>query len=444
MDAKAAQGGTEPSSRPGQPLTGPGAPAPYRFGAGPPPAPPVHRRHGGWRWTGAVVLLVLAALLVTVSVVARYARNEILNTDAYVATVTPLASDPAVQNAIAARVSDEVTKQIDVPKLIDELAASTGRPNADAIATAISGPVSGFIQSTINKAILKFVQSAQFQKLWVNVNTKAHTQLAGVLTGKGTDVVKTQGNQIIIEIGPIVAQVKQNLLDNGFSAANAIPEVSVQVPVADVQNLTRIQSYVNLLDKLATWLPIIAIVLLAGAIWLAPGHRRAALIGSIMIAVLMVVLLIVLSAVRDRYQNEVANKGLDVPAALALYDTLLRFLIQAIEALLTISIVAAVWLWLAGPGRVGTFLRRWGSRGEDWLAGRLNRTNLTFGPVPRFTARHGRWIVIGAAILAAFGFLLSPTIASALWLSAGVLLVMIIVGILARLRQTTHPVAATT
>jgi hypothetical protein len=199
--------------------------------------PPAHRRHGGWRWTGAVVLLVLAALLVTISVVARYARSEILNTDTYVATVTPLASDPAVQNAIATRVSEEVTKQIDVPKLIDELAASTGRPNADAIATAISGPVSGFIQSTINKATLKFVQSAQFQKLWVNVNTQAHSQLAGVLTGKGTDVVKTQGNQIIIEVGPIVTQVKQNLIDNGFNAANAIPTVSVQVPVADVHIL---------------------------------------------------------------------------------------------------------------------------------------------------------------------------------------------------------------
>ena len=153
-------------------------------GASPPP--PVARpqsRHPGWRWTGAIVLLLLAGLLVTASVAARYARGEILDTDRYVATVTPLASDPAVQNAIVNRVSSEVIKQIDVPKLINDLAAATGRPNADAIASAIAGPVNGAVESFVYKAVLTFVQSPEFQKLWVNVNTAAHTQLSAVLTG---------------------------------------------------------------------------------------------------------------------------------------------------------------------------------------------------------------------------------------------------------------------
>jgi len=86
------------------------------------------------------VLLVVAALLATLSVVARYARDEIINTDEYVATVTPLASDPAVQNAIAARVSTAVIEKIDIPNLINQLAQATGRPNADVIASAIAGP----------------------------------------------------------------------------------------------------------------------------------------------------------------------------------------------------------------------------------------------------------------------------------------------------------------
>jgi hypothetical protein len=62
--------------------------------------------------------------------------------------------------------------------------------------------------------------------------------------------------------------------------------------------------------------------------------------------------------------------------------------------------------------------------------------------VPRFTARYGRWIVLVAGILAAYGLLLSPTIATALWLSAGVLLLMIVVGILGLLRQTDARVRA--
>jgi hypothetical protein len=388
------------------------------------------------------VLLLIAALLATVSVVARYARDEIISTDQYVDTVTPLASDPAVQNAVATRVSSEVIKQIDVPKLVNDLADATGRPNADAIASALSGPVSGYVESLVQKTVLTFVQSAEFRTLWVSANTVAHRQLSAVLTGEDTEVIKTEGDEITLEVGPIVAQVKQRLIDSGFSVAGKIPSVSVQVPVMSVEDLPRIQSYVNLLDTLATWLPVAALILLALGIWLAPLHRRAALIGAIMTAVLMVILLIALNAVRDAYTNDIANKGLNVPAALAIYDTLLRYLLQAIEALLLVSIVAAVWLWLAGPGRVGTFLRRWGRRGQVWSADRIDRTALRFGPVPRFTARYGRWIVLVAGILAAYGLLLSPTIATALWLSAGVLLLMIVVGILGLLRQTDARVRA--
>ena len=400
---------------------------------------PSRPRHAGWRWTGAVVLLLVAGLLATASLAARYARNEILNTDTYVATVTPLASDPAVQGAVANRVSSEVIKQIDVPKLINDLADATGRPNADAIASAIAGPVNGAVESFVQKTVLTFVQSPEFQKLWVNANTVAHTQLSAVLTGEDTEVVETQGNQIVVEVGPIVAEVKQRLIDSGLSVASKIPSVSVQVPVMTVEDLPRIQSYVNLLDNLATWLPFAALILLALGIWLAPLHRRAALIGAIMIAVLMIVMLITLNAVRNAYTNEVGNKGLNVPAALALYDTLVRFLVQAVEALLLVSIVAAVWLWLAGPGRVGTFVRRWGRRGEDWVADRINRTTWRFGPVPGFTAHYGIWIVVVAGVVAVFALLNSPTIATALWLSAGTLLVMVAVGIVARLRHTDAP-----
>jgi hypothetical protein len=155
-----------------------------------------------------------------------------------------------------------------------------------------------------------------------------------------------------------------------------------------------------------------------------------------MVAIMMIIMLVGLSLLRDAYSNQVANKGLNEPAALALYDTLLRFLVQAVEALLVVSIVAAVWLWLIGPGRVGTFLWGWGRRGESWIANRINRTSLRFGPVPQFAARYGRWIVAGVGIVAAYGLLRSPTIATAVWLSIGVLLVMIIVGILARLYHT--------
>ncbi len=409
------------------------------------PTPPTPKQgHRGWRWTGAVVLLLVAALLVTVSVIARYARSEIIDTSKYVATVAPLASEPAVQDAVTTRASDAIIAKIDVPELVNELAVATGRPNAPAIANLIAGPVNDYVQNLVHSKVQEFVSSPRFETLWVNANTAAHTQLGGLLTGRGTDVVKAEGDQITLEVGPIVTRVKQKLIDSGFSAASKIPAVSLQVPVMTVENLPQIQSYVRLLDNLATWLPLVALLLLAVAIWLAPSHRRAALIGAVMIAVLMVILLVALNAIRNAYENDVANRNLNVPAALALYDTLLRYLVHAIEALLIVCVVAIVWLWLSGPGRAGRFLRHWGQRAEQAGADWLERTKLRFGPVPRFAARFGTAVNIGFAVLAAWAFLRSPTIGLALWLSAGIVVIMLIVGTLARLPSQSPARIATT
>lgn len=56
------------------------------------------RTHGraarAGRWSGATVMVVVAALLFGLSVVAVYVRTQLLDTDRYVATVAPLARDP--------------------------------------------------------------------------------------------------------------------------------------------------------------------------------------------------------------------------------------------------------------------------------------------------------------------------------------------------------------
>lgn len=395
------------------------------------PLPP-RRRHSGWRWTGATVLLVLGALLIMTTVIARFARDEITDTATYVDTVAPLASDPAVQNAVADRVSTEIITRINVPNLINELAAATRLPNAPAVATVIAGPVNGYVQDFVRGKVLQFVQSDEFRKLWVNANRLAHGQVSAVLTGEGSDVVKTSGDQVLLELGPVIAAVKRNLVSSGFSVANAIPTVSAQIPIMRIQNLPRIQGYVRLLETLATWLPLATLVLLVGAIALAPNRRRAALIGSLIVALLMVVVLIALGVFRNTYQNSVANQGLNVPAALSLYDTLLRFLVRAVVALLVVGLVAAVWLWLAGPGVAGRFLRRWIGRGERALAEGLDRTSLRLGGTRRFAARFGTLVIAVLGAVAFWYFLLAPSVGRAAWLAAIIVVLMIVRGILVR------------
>src|SRR3954463_3093024 len=97
------------------------------------------RSHSGLRWLGAGVLLVLVALLAPLAVVATWVHDEISNTDRYVQTVTPLASDPAIQDAAIARVTNAIYTRLDVEAVtkqaVDALAAQGLPPR---VATSLS------------------------------------------------------------------------------------------------------------------------------------------------------------------------------------------------------------------------------------------------------------------------------------------------------------------
>src|SRR5918993_2662240 len=68
----------------------------------------------GWRTFVATLLIVVGCVLAPLSVAAIWTRNQVTNTDRYIATVTPLASDPAIQNAIADQITAQVFTYIDI------------------------------------------------------------------------------------------------------------------------------------------------------------------------------------------------------------------------------------------------------------------------------------------------------------------------------------------
>ena len=86
--------------------------------------PPVDRPRspGRGRWTGAIVLLLLAALLAPLSALARWTNTTLLDTDNYVAMVAPLADDPAVQEEISRRITDGVFEALKVEELTAQTA----------------------------------------------------------------------------------------------------------------------------------------------------------------------------------------------------------------------------------------------------------------------------------------------------------------------------------
>src|SRR5664280_1659553 len=67
-----------------------------------------------WKQTSSWVLVVVACILSVLSVVTVFTRNQLLNTDTYVNTVAPLASNPAIQTQVAKLVSENLISRTDV------------------------------------------------------------------------------------------------------------------------------------------------------------------------------------------------------------------------------------------------------------------------------------------------------------------------------------------
>ena len=116
-----------------------------------------------WRRIGAWVLLVVFCLGMVASLAALWARAQVLDTDAWVETVTPLAADPAIQEAIADRVTTLLGEQIQR----DDATRS-------ALAEVAGGAAMAIVLDFVHRTVLDFVQSSEFQAFWVSANEAVH------------------------------------------------------------------------------------------------------------------------------------------------------------------------------------------------------------------------------------------------------------------------------
>ena len=73
-----------------------------------------------WRSVVATLLIVIACILAPVAGVAVWMKNLVTDTDRYVTTVAPLARDPAIQAAVADKITAEIFANLDVTGLTNE------------------------------------------------------------------------------------------------------------------------------------------------------------------------------------------------------------------------------------------------------------------------------------------------------------------------------------
>ncbi len=291
------------------------------------------------RRLASVLLVVLTCFLTLISALALWLRALVLDTDSYVRAIGPVLDQPAVRDALAGTIVDELYNHVDVTAQLK----SALPKNAAVFAPTLAA---GIRTTSVQIASAALATSA-VRTAWRQANRVAHAQIVRVLEGKGT-IVTTAKGQVAINTGPLAAAVRQALDANNVRLFDAVPTSALnqQFVLFRSTDLTHAQLATRVLDDLATWLPLLTIAAGAGAIACATRRRRAVAFLAAGIAAVMVLISVGAEVGRAYYLARVGASYRTIAAAP--FDALVGPLRGGVRVTFVLALVALLVALFAG------------------------------------------------------------------------------------------------
>jgi hypothetical protein len=326
----------------------------------------------------APILVALAVLVFTITVPAAWGERTVLNTDRYVATIEPLAQDPAVQRSIATRLTDAVFAALNVQEVISNALSAIGER-----ATLLAAPLTNAIHGFVEDQVLNVVQSDAFQTFWVEANRFVHAQVLAVLRGEG-DTVSVVGGKVLLNLVPLVnlalasiERVSSDLVGGQvtlptFQPGEApsaeiakleaalgidLPDTYGQVVVYDSTDLEPIQKALYWSERLLILLLILIPILVAAALVVSTRRRRTLIQLTVGGAIGLVIVRRAAIIARDGMFDRVNTQR--HPAVRVLADTLMDSLFRYTGILLAIVLLTLLIALITGPYPWAVASRGW-------------------------------------------------------------------------------------
>ena len=391
-------------------------------------APATPRRTAG-RSAAAIICLVLAALLTTPAAVAFWGQRTLNDTQRYVDTVGPLVDSPAVQDAIATKVTD-------------------------AIQTA--GGRRGDHQPGVRRGHHRPPAAAEAGRAAVGRDQRADRQPGplvrrlrhlrrplghGQHQGAAGPRARPEGGQHRRGLAAgrpgrpgcsdVIDQVKQRLVARGLTFVEnvPIPDVDKQIVLFDAPQLKQARTIYAFANPMARWLIVVVAGLFLAAFLLARRRPRMTVTIGVVLAANALLVALALSIGRQLFIDHLAGTVFG-PASSVFYDTLLAYLVRGWQMLFWLGLILVVAGWFTGSNAPGTAVRSSVRHGLEGVGAQL-----ADGPVSaagRWVAGNARWLrvavgVIGVVVLL-WGNDISPS--RLLWSLVLVLVLLAVVQVL--------------
>lgn len=349
------------------------------------------RSHRFW----VAVLLVLGLVLTPLTIIALYVKNTISDTDRYVQTIKPLASDPAVQAFVAEDISQQLFERVDIKGYVKDALPDK--------AQVLAGPLTSALQGFVRQAVTTILATQQFQDLWVEANRVAHAQLVNVLTGETTGGVTANANgAVTVDLSSVTKLVQQQLASTGIDLFSRIPIASIggKITVFQSNDLYKARTGFRILNTLGWIMPFLVVACFGGAIYLSKSRRRGFVASAIAFMLGGAILALALFVGRGLYLNAATSSDLPYDAAAAFYDTLVRFLHTSVKAVCFLSIIVIIAVFLSGPSRFAVWFRLRARQTANWLGAQSDAAGWEFLAPNAFVVKRKKGLRIVVAALA--------------------------------------------
>jgi hypothetical protein len=297
---------------------------------------------------GVRVLIWVTTVLAVLAILTVWANRQLLNPDNWANTSGQLLEHPAVRDATANYLVNQLYANVDV--------AGELRARLPAQLQPLAGPISGALRNAATTAAQKALASPRVQDIWKQANKATDQTFVNIVNG-GTGAAQVNGGEVSLNLAAVVADITTRL---------GLPDLSSKLPpsVANLKILKSnqiklVQDLGNALKGLALILTIIVPLLYALAIWLARGYRRRTLM-NVGVAIVFAGVLVFLArtAIVSQVTDSLVKTDSVRPAATAVTSIATSMLSEIAGAFVIVGVPLIAAAWFAGPARLATRARR--------------------------------------------------------------------------------------
>lgn len=360
------------------------------------------RASGRARAATSIILILVSVLLAPIAVLGSWARVQLVDTDSFVATFAPLSRQPEVQSYITDKVVEAIDQNVDIDGLVanvfDGIAALGLPTKASSALMLLKGPTAQGVRSLISEETRTLVASPQFSSLWEHALRETHSRAIAVIQGDPNAVVQlSDQGALTLQLGPLIAGVKQYLVQQGFGFANQIPAIDPGVPLMASNSLALARVVYRSAAALGLWLPWVVLGLLVAGVVVARNRIRALAWAGGSLAASLLLLVAGLGTGRIYFLAQVSPGLMPRATAGVLFGQLTSSISSTLLALIVLSVIISIGAWLAGRSHTARALRTAGGGLFAAVRDAADRNGLGTGSFGAFVERW-RYALMSATV----------------------------------------------